>query len=75
MLFPKIIPQNTSAMRLVAPKAAMFPTYSPKLFSKAAPESCSPKLLPKAAPQNCVLKLLPKGAPHSKLLKAAPNSC
>ena len=55
----------------------MLQTYSPKLFSKAAPESCSPKLLPKTAPQNCVLKLLPKGTPHSKLLfKAAPpQSC
>ena len=55
----------------------MLQTYSPKLLSKATPESCSPKLLPKAAPQNCVLKLLPKGAPHSKLLfKAAPpQSC
>ena len=58
-------------------KAAMFQTYSPKLFSKATPESCSPKLLPKAAPQNCVLKLLPKGTPHSKLLfnVVPPQSC
>ena len=46
------------------PKAAMLQTYSPKLFSKAAPESCSPKLLPKAAVlQSCRAKLLLKAAP------------
>ena len=73
--FPKLFPKIP--LQSGCTKAIMLQTYSPQLFSKAAPESCSPQLLPKTAPQNCVLKLLPKGTPHSKLLfKAAPpQSC
>ena len=73
--FPKLVPKTL--LQSGCPKAIIFQTYSPKLFSKAAPESCSPKFLPKATPQNCGLKLFPKGVPHSKLLfKASPlQSC
>ena len=51
------------------------PKRSPKLFSKAAPESCSSKLLPKAAPQSCVLKYTPQGCPPQlRFFKAAVQS-
>ena len=64
-LLPKAAPQSTSAKRL--PQSG----YSPKTFSKSAPESCSvhqngsPKLFCKAAPESCARKLLPKAALRS----------
>ena len=61
----------------------MLQTCSPKLVSKAAPESCSPKLRSqrwspklkffKAAVQNCSSKLLPKAAPLRCSTKLCPK--
>ena len=68
---PKRLPQSG------CPKAAMLQTYSPKLFSKAAPESCSPKLLPKVATESCSPKLRFKAISHrcSSFKAAPPQSC
>jgi hypothetical protein len=64
-LFPKIVPQSTSAKQL--PQSGMLRICCakrlPKAILQSGPESCSPKLLPKAAPQSCVLS--PWGSPHS----------
>lgn len=78
-LLPKAAPRSYFPKyfsNVVVPNRLYFKTSSPKLFFKAAPESCSPKLLPKATSQSYVQKLFPNGAPHSKLLfKAAPQIC
>ena len=86
---PQLLPNfrklfSKAPLQSGCPKAAMLQTCSPKLFSKATPESCSPKLLPKAAVlQHCRVKLLLKTAPqscspalrHNVVPKAVLQSC
>ena len=86
--FPAAAAQSCSPKhhrKAVAPKLLCFKpilqSSSPKLFSKAAPESCCLKVSRKAAPQSycCSPKLLPKPAPQScspkPLFKIIIESC
>ena len=76
-LFPKVVARNYFP---VIPKLLWFKPISqdrfPKLFSKAAPQSCSAKLLPKDTHQIFVLKLVRKATVFqsfwSKLPRKAP---
>ena len=76
---PQLLPNfrklfSKAPLQSGCPKAAMLQTCSPKLFSKAAPESCSSKLLPKAAPQSCSPALLHKVVPKAVLQSCCPKA-
>ena len=75
---PKLLPQSCNLSNLYTKNG------SPKLFCKAAPESCSRKLLLKAAPEVvciaapercCSLKQKCPESCSGQLANAAPHSC